>query len=104
MKKFIAIIVMCVMCCGVSFAANGGEVIKTVAKCAVYPESILEKEYINAGKDVRVTFVLVGGSTVRTTIKAKEYLRFITKEAAYDLALLSDKTVVMRPTLARQPR
>lgn len=103
MKKFIAIIV-CVLCmCASSFAANGGEV-KTVAKCAVYPESILEKEYINAGKDVRVTFVLVGGSTVRTTIKAKEYLRFITREAAYDLTLLSDKSVVMIPTVARRPR
>lgn len=104
MKKFIACVVMCVVMCGGAMAANGGETAKTVAKCAVYPESVLEKEYINAGKDVRVTFVLVGGSTVRTTIKAKEYLRFITKEAAYDLALLSDKTVVMRPTLARQPR
>lgn len=103
MKKFIAIIV-CVLCmCASSFAANGGEV-KTVAKCAVYPESILEKEYINAGKDVRVTFVLVGGSTVRTTIKTKEYLRFITREAAYDLTLLSDKSVVMIPTVARRPR
>ena len=102
MKKFIAIIV-CVILSVSSFAANGGEV-KTVAKCAVYPESVLNHQYINGGKHVDVTFVLVGGSTVRVTLKAKDYLRFVSREAAYDLALLSDKTVVMRPTLARQPR
>ena len=102
MKKFIAILFVSIMCVS-SFAANGGEV-KAVAKCAVYPSSILEKEYINGGKDVRVTFVLMGGSTVRATIKAKDYMRFVLKEAAYDLTLLSDKSVVMVPTLARQPR
>lgn len=104
MKKFIAILfVSIIMCANTSFAANGGEV-KTVAKCAVYPESILSHQYINGGKHVDVEFVLVGGSTVRVTLKAKDYLRFVSREAAYDLALLSDKTVVMRPTLARQPR
>ena len=102
MKKFIIACVLC-MCVTSSFSANGGEV-KVVAKCAVYPSSILEKEYINGGKDVRVTFVLVGGSTVRTTIKAKDYMRFVLKEAAYNLTLLSDKSVVMVPTLERQPR
>lgn len=102
MKKFIIACVLC-MCVTSSFAANGGEA-KAVAKCAVYPSSILEKEYINGGKDVRVTFVLVGGSTVRTTIKAKDYMRFVLKEAAYNLTLLSDKSVVMVPTLERQPR
>lgn len=102
MKKFIVIV--CILCmCVSSFAANGGEV-KTVAKCAVYPESVLDHQYINGGKHVDVTFALVGGSTVRVTLKAKDYLRFISREAAYDLALLSDKSVVMRPTLARQPR
>lgn len=104
MKKFIAIIV-CVLCmCANSFAANGGETAKTLAKCAVYPESILSHQYINGGKHVDVEFALIGGSTVRVTLKAKDYLRFISREAAYDLALLSDKSVVMRPTLARQPR
>lgn len=103
MKKFIAIIVCAIIVCANSFAANGGEV-KTVAKCAVYPESILSHQYINGGKHVDVEFALVGGSTVRVTLKAKDYLRFVSREAAYDLALLSDKTVVMRPTLARQPR
>ena len=103
MKKFIVCAIMCVVMCGGAMAANGGEV-KTVAKCAVYPESILSHQYINGGKHVDVEFVLVGGSTVRVTLKAKDYLRFISKEAAYDLALLSDKSVVMRPTLARQPR
>lgn len=103
MKKFIAIIV-CVLCmCISSFAANGGEV-KTVAKCAVYPESVLSHQYINGGKHVDVTFALVGGSTVRVTLKAKDYLRFVSREAAYDLALLADKSVVMIPTVARQPR
>ena len=103
MKKFIAILFVSIIMCANSFAANGGEV-KTVAKCAVYPESVLSHQYINGGKHVDVEFVLVGGSTVRVTLKAKDYLRFVSREAAYDLALLSDKSVVMRPTLARQPR
>lgn len=103
MKKFIAILFVSVMCC-VASAANGGETAKTVAKCAVYPESVLSHQYINGGKHVDVTFTLVGGSTVRVTLKAKDYLRFVSREAAYDLALLSDKSVVMIPTVARQPR
>lgn len=104
MKKFIAILFVSIIMCTNSFAANGGETAKTVAKCAVYPESVLSHQYINGGKHVDVTFALIGGSTVRVTLKAKEYLRFISKEAAYDLTLLSDKSVVMVPTLARQPR
>lgn len=101
MKKFIVCAIMMVMMCGVS-AANNNAV--EVAKCPVYPCSVLSKEYINGGKDVRLEYVLNGGAVVRVTISAKDYMRFILKEAAYDLVMLSDKTIVMRPTLQRMPR
>lgn len=89
----------------VSMAANETKVAATeVAKCPVYAESVVSREYINKGKDVRVQFMLLGGSSVVVTIPAKDYMRFVLKEAAYDLVMLSDKSVVMRSTLQRMPR
>lgn len=101
MKKFILMAAFVVASMGAM--ANNNNVTET-AKCAVYTESVVSKTYINGGKDVRLEFMMLGGSTVRVTVSAKDYMRFALKEAAYDLVLLSDKSVVMRPTLQRQPR
>lgn len=104
MKKFIVCTIMMVMMCGEVIAANNNAAAVEVAKCPVYPCSVLSKEYINGGKDVRLKYVLNGGAVVRVTVTAKDYMRFILKEASYDLVMLSDRSVVMRPTLRRQPR
>lgn len=101
MKKFILMAAFVVASMGAM--ANNNNVVET-AKCAIYTESVVSKEYINGGKDVRLEFMLLNGSTVRVTVSAKDYMRFALKEAAYDLVMLSDKSVVMRPTLRRQPR
>ena len=105
MKRIILASLFCALAwCGVSAANNNNNAAVEVAKCPVYPCSVLSKEYINGGKDVRLEYVLNGGTTVRVTISAKDYMRFALKEAAYDLVMLSDKTIVMRPTLQRMPR
>lgn len=103
MKKFIVCAIMMVMMCGEVIAANNNAAVE-VARCAVYPCSVLSKEYINGGKDVRLEYILNGGAVVRVTVTAKDYMRFILKEAAYDLVMMSDKSVVMRSTFRRQPR
>lgn len=103
MKKMILAMIFAVVA-AVSMAANETKAATEVAKCPVYPCSVLSKEYINGGKDVRLEYILNGGAVVRVTISAKDYMRFILKEAAYDLVMMSDKSVVMRPTLQRMPR
>lgn len=103
MKKIILAMTFAVVA-ATSVAKSEIKVATEVAKCPVYAESVVSREYINKGKDVRVQFMLLGGSSVVVTIPAKDYMRFILKEAAYDLVMLSDKSVVMRSTLQRIPR